>query len=97
MLCEYFFGVLFTFPPFYLPFSLISGDFIVYFVQYFMYFACCLYYRSSGHVVSECWFALGNIHFHGELIHLFTYTGIVITIYGFPLFFTQNSLFHRIF
>ena len=51
---------------------------MIYFVQYFTYFALILYYRSSGHVVSECSFALGNIHFRGELIHLFTYTGIII-------------------
>ena len=62
-----------------LPYPSFSGEFIVYFVQYFNVFCIVSYYRSSGHVVSECWFALENIHFRGELIHLFTYTGIIIT------------------
>ena len=38
------------------------------------------YYRSFGHVVSECGISFGNNHFHGELIHLFISTGIIIAI-----------------
>ena len=36
------------------------------------------YYRSSGHVVSESRISFGNNHFGGELINLFTSTGIII-------------------
>ena len=86
MLCEYFFAVLFTFPPFYLPLPSISCQFIVYFVQYFTYFASFSYYRSSGHVVSECWISFGNIHFFDELIRLCSSTGIVIPHLRFSFF-----------
>ena len=44
----------------------------------FMYFQIS-YYRSTGHVVSECQIAFGNIHFLSELICLCTSTGIIIT------------------
>ena len=36
------------------------------------------YFRSSGHVMSECRISFGNIHFLGELICLCTSTGIII-------------------
>ena len=61
-------AVLFTLSPFYLPFTSISGEFIVYFGQYFYVFFQNSYYRSSGHVVLECRIAFGDIHFLGKLI-----------------------------
>ena len=83
MLCEYVFAVLFTFPPFHLPFPSISGEFIVCFVQNFTYFALFSYYCSSGQVVSECRISFGNIHFFGELICLCTCTCIIIPHFRF--------------
>ena len=97
MLCEYFFAVLFTFPPFYLPFPSISGEFIVYFVQYFTYFTSFLYCHSSGHVVSECWISFGNIHFFSELIRLCSSTGIVIPCLWFSSILCFTAYFDRIF
>ena len=49
MLCEYFCAILFTFPPFYLSFTPISGEFIVFFVQYFTCFAL---FRIIAHLVT---------------------------------------------
>ena len=34
-------------------------------------------------MVSECWISFGNIHFRGELIHLCSYTGIIIHLLRF--------------
>ena len=60
MLCKYSL-VLFTLPPFHLPFTSISGEFIVYFVQYFyVYFKV----RIVAHLVT--WFQ--NVGFPLEII-----------------------------
>ena len=42
-------------------------------------------YFSSGHVVSECGISFGNNQFRGELIHLFTSTGIIIANLRFSI------------
>ena len=67
MLCKYTSAVLFTLSPFYLPFTSISGEFIVYIVQYSYVFQNS-YYCSFGHMVLECRIAFGDIHFLGKLI-----------------------------
>ena len=56
MLCKYTQAVLFTLPPFYLPFPSMSGEFIVYFVQYsyvFSEFVLSLIW-SRGVRMSDC-------------------------------------------
>ena len=51
-----------------------------------LYVFCIVsFYRSSGHVVSECGISFGNSHFFGEFIHLFTSTGIIIANLRFPI------------
>ena len=71
MLCKYTSAVLFTLPPFYLPFTSISGEFIVYFVHYlYVYYEV----RIIAHLVTWC----QNVGFPLEIIissvNLFIYS-----------------------
>ena len=43
------------------------GEFIVYFGHIFYVFLQNSYYRSSGHVVLECWISFGYIQFLSKL------------------------------
>ena len=61
VLCKYSLAVLFTLPPLHLPFTSISGEFIVFFVQYFYVF---FKIRVFSYLVTWC----QNVGFPLEII-----------------------------
>ena len=78
VLCKYSLAVLFTLPPFYFTFYFNFWCIYCLLSTIFLRIFQNSYYRSSGHVVSEYKISFGNNHFRGELVHLFTFTGIII-------------------